>query len=117
MTKTHKFCPASYSQERECVNHLLLFNHLIIIFQLATFLFTILCIAVLRPILIIGDGKYNVKVEKIILSAYFVRSRVRAEVWSEVWALRACGLHFDACIYKIIIKTLSVHCFPMRIRL
>ena len=38
-------------------------------------------------------------------------------VWAEVWALRACGLHFDACIYKIIIKTLSVHCFPMRIRL
>ena len=71
------------------------------------------CITVLRPILIIGDGKYNVKVEKIILSAYFVRSRVQAEVW----ALRACGLHFDACIYKIIIKTLSVHCFPMRIRL
>ena len=72
---------------------------------------------VLISILIIEDGKYNVKVEKIILSAYFVRSRVRAEVWAEVWALRACGLHFDACIYKIIIKTLSVHCFPMRIRL
>lgn len=121
MTKTHKFCPASYCQERECVNHLLLFNHLIIIFQLAAFLLyhivLILWNAVHEPILIIGDGKYNVKVEKIILSAYFVRSRVRAEVWAEVWALRACGLHFDACIYKIIIKTLSVHCFPMRIRL
>ena len=77
MTKTHKFCPASYCQERECVNHLLLFNHLIIIFQLAAFLLyhivLILWNAVRESILIIGDGKYNVKVEKLfylhILSA------------------------------------------------
>lgn len=92
-------------------------NHISVSHLSLYYIVLISCIAVLRPILIIGDGKYNVKVEKIILSAYFVRSRVRAEVWSEVWALRACGLHFDACIYKIIIKTLSVHCFPMRIRL
>ena len=92
-------------------------NHISVSHLSLYYIVLISCITVLRPILIIGDGKYNVKVEKIILSAYFVRSRVRAEVWSEVWALRACGLHFDACIYKIIIKTLSVHCFPMRIRL
>ena len=92
-------------------------NHISVSHLSLYYIVLISCITVLRPILIIGDGKYNVKVEKIILSAYFVRSRVRAEVWAEVWALRACGLHFDTCIYKIIIKTLSAHCFPMRIRL
>ena len=119
--KDTQFCPASLLPESECVNHLLLFNHLIIIFQLATFLFyyivLISCITVLRPILIIGDGKYNVKVEKIILSAYFVRSRgygLRFGLRSG--RSRACGLHFDACIYKIIIKTLSVHsAFPIEL--
>mgnify|MGYP006975068871 CR=1 FL=1 len=63
-------------------------NHISVSHLSLYYIVLISCITVLRPILIIGDGKYNVKVEKIILSAYFVRSRVRAEVWAEVWALR-----------------------------
>ena len=47
------------------------FNHLIIIFQLAAFLLyhivLILWNAVHEPILIIGDGKYNVKIFTIVL--------------------------------------------------
>ena len=121
MTKTHKIRPAFIQPGKGvCKSSAAVQssnNHISVSHLSLYYIVLISCITVLRPILIIGDGKYNVKVEKIILSAYFVRSRVRAEVWAEVWALRACGLHFDACIYKIIIKNLSVHCFPMRIRL
>ena len=77
MTKTHKIRPAfiqpgkgvckssaavQSSNNHISVSHLSLYNIVLIS-----------CIAVLRPTLIIGDGKYNVKVEKLfylhILSA------------------------------------------------
>lgn len=48
--------------------------------------------AVLRPILIIEDRVYNVKMAK-----YFV------------------GRRHSVRIYKIIIKTLAVHCFPAKL--